>query len=56
MSYFGDDTPEQEMLDWIDMVKCGRQLTNIQVAGMLAKLIVFWLEEACNYFSYREDK
>lgn len=35
MSYFGDDTPEQNMLDWVRFVEDDNNLTPIQVIKIL---------------------
>lgn len=42
MSYFGDDTPEQNMLDWVRVVEDDNNLTTTQVIQILCKILEYY--------------
>lgn len=44
MSYFGDGTSEQNMLDWVKFVEDGDNLTPIQVIQILCKILEYYTE------------
>lgn len=50
MSYFGDDTPEQNMLDWVRLVEDDNNLTTTQVIQILCKILEYY------YAKYLIDK